>query len=102
MIDKYFHDLRNNDKFHLGLGDIRLTIGMQQKLVDRFAWRDVSDTFGLEDGKEYLVCGMYKKEHPFATILIWDELNEEFYSPWKFTATHWMPLPELPEINTKK
>ncbi len=30
----YFHELRHNPAFHLGLGDIRLTLGMQEEILN--------------------------------------------------------------------
>lgn len=33
-IADYFHDLRHDENHHLGLGDIRLTIAQQEKIVD--------------------------------------------------------------------
>ncbi len=32
-VEKYFKELRFDPKFHLGLGDIRLTIDQQEKIV---------------------------------------------------------------------
>lgn len=34
-IEKYFLDLRFNAKHHLGLGDIRLTLGQQDEILER-------------------------------------------------------------------
>jgi Pyruvate/2-oxoacid:ferredoxin oxidoreductase delta subunit len=33
FIKKYFEKLRHNKKFHLGLGDIRLTVAMQEEIL---------------------------------------------------------------------
>jgi len=33
-LEKLFHTLRNNEKTHLGLGDVRVTIGEQQAIID--------------------------------------------------------------------
>ena len=32
-IKEYFNKLRHDDKHHLGLGDIRLTIGQQEEII---------------------------------------------------------------------
>ena len=34
-IKEFFISLRFNEKFHLGLGDIRLTLAMQEKIIDK-------------------------------------------------------------------
>lgn len=34
LIEKYFNKLRFDEKFHLGMGDIRLTIGMQEEIAE--------------------------------------------------------------------
>ncbi len=31
---EWFHDLRNNPEYHLGCGDVRLTMGMQEEIAD--------------------------------------------------------------------
>ena len=33
-LEKYFEKLRNSGEFHLGLGDVRLTLGQQEAIVD--------------------------------------------------------------------
>jgi hypothetical protein len=35
-INKYFEELRFNDKHHLELGNIRLTISQQEEIIDLF------------------------------------------------------------------
>lgn len=34
-LENYFKKLRFNKKYHLGLGDIRLTIGQQEKIINK-------------------------------------------------------------------
>ena len=36
MIEEYFKKLRFYNKHHLGLGDIRLTIGQQEEIIEMF------------------------------------------------------------------
>lgn len=36
-VEKYFEDCRFNSKLHLGLGDIRMTIGMQEEVLKMIA-----------------------------------------------------------------
>ena len=33
-LEKYFLELRFNDKHHLGLGDIRITLGQQDEILE--------------------------------------------------------------------
>jgi len=44
-IDTYFKELRFNENYHLGLGDIRLTIGQQKEIVDEFS--KLRESYGL-------------------------------------------------------
>jgi len=34
-LEQYFKKLRFNKKYHLGLGDIRLTMGQQEEIIKR-------------------------------------------------------------------
>ena len=35
-MEKYFRNLRFDEKFHLGGGDVRLSIGMQEELIAEY------------------------------------------------------------------
>ncbi len=58
MID--FKKLRFDDKFHLGMGDVRLTIGMQEEIEEHIqALKEIIDMYeqqffpeGFNDDKE--------------------------------------------------
>ena len=39
-VEKYFKRLRFLEKYHLGLGDIRLTIGMQEEILSIIEGKD--------------------------------------------------------------
>jgi hypothetical protein len=43
-LDVYFRSLRFNDKFHLGLGDVRLTKAMQDEVCEYAAQQSVQLT----------------------------------------------------------
>jgi len=43
-LDVYFRSLRFNDKFHLGLGDVRLTKAMQDEICEYAAQQSVQLT----------------------------------------------------------
>ena len=42
-VEKYFERCRFDNKYHLGLGDIRLTIGMQEEILEIIADCDTLD-----------------------------------------------------------
>jgi len=46
-LKKYFEDLRNSPNHHLGLGDIRLTIGQQEEILQ------IVEEYGNEMLHEY-------------------------------------------------
>jgi len=47
-IDKYFHELRFDDRHHLGLGDIRITMGQQEEIAAEHN-RVLADNVRLRD-----------------------------------------------------
>jgi len=53
---KYFHDLRFNKNHHLGLGDIRLTIGQQKEICKE--WAKMNKKLLQSESQNYCkICG---------------------------------------------
>ena len=49
LLSELFHELRNHDGYHLGLGDIRLTLGRQEEIEAMFA--ELEQQLAEKDGE---------------------------------------------------
>ena len=64
-LEKYFSKLRHNKKFHLGLGDVRLTIAMQEEIVEiakRNAAEQIAEADLLPQGETRHIFSKYMDE----------------------------------------
>ena len=98
-LEKYFHSLRHDKRFHLGLGDVRLTMGMQAEIIDgtinKSSWVSVEKHLPDEQGY-YLVW----IEHPVNNFKRVDRVFFRGKTRWAHSEdyiTHWMYLPDKPE-----
>lgn len=47
-LKEYFNKLRHDKKFHLGLGDVRLTIGMQEEICTQWISVELLDELSMD------------------------------------------------------